>query len=67
MKKKIVRWLSRDSDGLYMTWETKPQWRLKHKQYTGTNYISGSASSRPEIDINLKRGGLAKVTIERQY
>lgn len=67
MRKKEIIWISRDNDGLYMQWRTKPQWRLS-KEYTGENYISGSASLHfPLFSFAIKRGGLAKITIERQY
>jgi len=62
MKKKEVRWISRDSNGLYMQWTVKPQWR-RTKEYTGKEYISHSASTKPYCGIVLKLGGLAKITI----
>ena len=66
METKQIRWLSRDSDGLYMQWRDKPRWR-RTKEYTGTKYISNSASYLPPFGIILRRGGLAKIIIERQY
>jgi len=66
METRQIRWLSRDSDGLYMQWRAKPQWR-KTREYTGRKFISHSESYFPPFAIILKRGGLAKITIERQY
>lgn len=68
MRKKEVIWVSRDQTGLYLHWYSKPQWRRSSKEYTGTDYISASASNDLlYTNIILKKGGLAKITIERQY
>lgn len=67
MRKKEVRWISRDFDrSVYEVWYYEPN--ITDGWWRGRGYIcqlSGMAAH--SMRIKLKSGGLAKVTIERQY
>lgn len=70
MRKVEFRWISRDKmTGEYDVWKAEPR-RNEEGDYecseSGT-IISRNAASKRRFDIVLKWGGLAKVTIERQY
>lgn len=73
MKKKEVRWISRDK-GICDRTEI---WFIKPKIFDGEYYnpkthnsvgrICRICSLEANTGVSLKKGGLAKVTIERQY
>lgn len=66
MKKKEVRWISRDMEGDYEIWKRRPR-------RSGIYWASGNLISilcddlKNYAGIVLAPGSLAKVTIERQY
>lgn len=68
MRKKEVRWVSRDStqDTKYACWRKHPE-----KGVDGIwRHDDGAVSVRrigEYLGIELEPGGLAKITIERQY
>lgn len=68
MKKKEIRWLSRDDDGRYDTWSKQP--KEDEGGYicsqSGT-IITREATEKERLGIILQRRRLAKITIERQY
>ena len=72
MRKKEVRWLSRDRNGRHDLWAKKPHkardawWGAKGEPYRpGRNEAAYEFADK--TGINLTCGGLAKITIERQY
>ena len=70
MKKKETRWISRDMDGKYDVWKIKPRWSKEDGQWEcikNHSTILRDAELNERQDVTLKRGGLAKLTIKRQY
>lgn len=69
MRKKEVRWISRDKKsnfGFQFLWDVKPT--LEDDGYYRENgNLDTHLGHGSELKIKLKKGGLAKVTIERQY
>jgi len=70
MKKKEIRWISRDID--YSLWMKKPKYNRKEGLFELNNrwdsYMKVCAGElESAVNLKLKRGGLAKITIERQY
>lgn len=71
MKKTEVRWISKDDDsGACELWGSKP-WRRQGvwigRQYKGVVSYDTVFDTSTKKGIKIKKGGLAKVTIERQY
>jgi hypothetical protein len=74
MRKKEVRWISRDRDSNKVEiWRIKP--KLKYGEYINPNpevscfegLIKDICNIQLYTGLEIKRGGLAKVTIERMY
>lgn len=71
MRKKEIRWISRDGKQArcpeYACWVTEPTMTVENGPYFGKGYIYGTSKDENDLGIELIEGGLAKVTIERQY
>lgn len=73
MRKKEVRWISRDSDGNHDIWFNKPYksrgtwWGTKDEPNTLENRSRVAYEFVDNVGIIIAASGLAKVTIERQY
>ena len=68
MREKEVRWISRDKNNCgYEIWRKKPRPLNNHGIFPGCPMFTLCDSGAEEIGIKLAQGGLAKVTIERQY
>lgn len=67
MSKTKVIWISREKDGFYEIWSKEPH--KKKGWWTGTYYMGriSNVHVKKYFGIRIKKGGLAKVTIERQY
>lgn len=66
MRKKEVRWISRDKSGIYACFEKEPQ-KNTHGAYNDNSYIPGTSGIDNIWNITMRKGSLAKITIERQY
>lgn len=67
MKKKEVLWISREPSGFYEIWREKPH---KRKGWWIGKTYKGRITDihvRSCLATRIKCGGLAKITIERQY
>ena len=66
MKKIEVKWISRNEDGSYTVWKEKPV--MVNGTYDGgCKIIQYDAAPWERLNVNLKRGGLVKVILERKY
>lgn len=72
MRKTEVRWVSRDDDGRYDVWRNEPQ-KNKVGEWWGGVFnddpldIHSATIVEKILAISLRKGHLAKITIERQY